>query len=67
MISLSPYAISPSLWAALLVAGSVFALWAAPRRYGWAAAVALSVLASPRLLLYQLSSLVAGTREPDGR
>jgi hypothetical protein len=67
VVSLSPYAISPVLWAVLLLAGSVFAIWAAPRRYGWAAAVTLSVLASPRLLLYQLSSLVAGARDPDDR
>jgi hypothetical protein len=67
VVSLSPYAMSPVLWAVLLVAGTVFAIWAAPRRYGWAAAVTLSVLASPRLLLYQLSSLVAGVREPDDR
>jgi hypothetical protein len=67
VISLSPYAISPWLWAALLVAGLAVALWAAPRRYGWAVAVAVSVLASPRLLLYQLSSLIAGTREPGDR
>lgn len=65
VVSLSPYAISPWLWAVLLVAGGALALWAAPRRWGWAAAVTLSVLASPRLLLYQISSLVAATREPD--
>lgn len=65
--SLSPYAISPWLWAALVAAGLVAALRAAPRRSGWAAAVALSVLVSPRLLLYQLSSLIAATREPDDR
>ena len=45
----------------------VLAIWSAPRRYGWAVAVTLSVLASPRLLLYQLSSLVAGVRDPDDR
>ncbi len=65
VVSLSPYAVSPWLWAVLVVAGGALALWAAPRRWGWAAAVALSVLASPRLLLYQISSLVAATREPD--
>jgi Glycosyltransferase family 87 len=67
VISLSPFAVSPWLWAALLVAGTAFAVWAAPRRHGWAAAVALATLASPRLLLYQLSSLVAGVRDPDDR
>jgi len=67
VISLSPYAISPLLWAAMVVALVVLAIWAAPRRHGWAVAVTLSVLASPRLLLYQLSSLVAGVRDPDDR
>jgi len=67
VVSLSPYAISPVLWAVLFVGGTVFALWLAPGRFGWAAAVTLSVLASPRLLLYQLSSLVAAARDPDDR
>ena len=67
VISLSPYAISPVLWAVLVAAGFAFALCVSPRRHGWAAAVALATLASPRLLLYQLSSLVAGLRDPDDR
>jgi alpha-1,2-mannosyltransferase len=65
VVSLSPYAVAPWLWAVMVVAGGAVALWAAPRRWGWAAAVALAVLASPRLLLYQISSLVAATRAPD--
>jgi alpha-1,2-mannosyltransferase len=67
VISLSPYAISPLLWAAMVLGLVVLAVWSAPRGYGWAVAVTLSVLASPRLLLYQLSSLVAGVRDPDDR
>ena len=67
VVSLSPYAVSPWLWAALLAAGLAVAWWAAPRPYGWAVAVAVAVLASPRLLLYQISSLIAGTRDPDDR
>ncbi|HEV7810393.1 MAG TPA: hypothetical protein VGO64_07325, partial [Candidatus Limnocylindrales bacterium] len=67
VVSLSPYALAPWLWAVLVVVGVALALWAAPRRWGWAAAVALSVLTSPRLLLYQISSLVAATREPEER
>ncbi|HEV7810298.1 MAG TPA: glycosyltransferase 87 family protein [Candidatus Limnocylindrales bacterium] len=67
VVSLSPYAVAPWLWAVLVVVGVALALWAAPRRWGWAAAVALSVLASPRLLLYQISSLVAATRQPEER
>jgi hypothetical protein len=60
----SLYAISPWLWAAAVVAGIVVAWRLAPTRWGWPAAVALSVLATPRLLIYQLSTLVAGLREP---
>lgn len=60
----SPYAISPALWAALLVIGTIAAWRLAPTRWGWAAAVALSVLATPRLLLYQLMTLLAALREP---
>lgn len=60
----SPYAISPVLWAALLVLGTVAAWRLAPTRWGWAAAVALSVLATPRLILYQLMTLLAGLRAP---
>jgi hypothetical protein len=67
VVSLSPYAVSPWLWAALLAAGLAVAWWAAPRPYGWAVALAVAVLASPRLLLYQISSLIAGTRDPDDR
>ncbi len=63
--TLSPYAISPILWAVFVVAGGLVALRLAPTRYGWAAAVTLSVLATPRLLAYQLSSLFAVVRPVD--
>ncbi len=65
--NLSPYAVSPVLWAALLVAGLLLTLRLAPTRWGWAAAVALSVLATPRLLGYMLMTLLAVLRDPDGR
>jgi hypothetical protein len=65
--SVSPFVISPILWLVLVVAGVVAALRWAPTRAGWAIAVAVSVLASPRLLVYQLTSLLAGLREPRGR
>lgn len=64
VINLSPYAVSPVLWAALLVAGAVVAFALAPTRYGWAAAVTLSVLSPPRLLSYMLSSLLAAFGGP---
>jgi hypothetical protein len=60
----SPYVISPVLWAALVVVGTVAAFRLGPTRWGWPAAVALAVLATPRLLLYQLMTLLAALREP---
>lgn len=61
----SLYAASPALWAAAVGLGAVAAWRLAPTRFGWPAAVALSVFATPRLLIYQLSTLVAGLREPN--
>jgi len=63
--NLSLYGLSPILWLAFvaLLAGLAFRF--APTRAGWALAVALSVLASPRLLMYQLSTLQATVRGPD--
>jgi hypothetical protein len=61
----SIYAFSPVLWAIAVVVGVIFAWRLAPTRWGWPAAVALSVFATPRLLIYQLSTLVAALREPD--
>jgi hypothetical protein len=63
--SLSPFAISPVLWAALLVVGIVLALRLAPTRWGWAAAVTLSVLAPPRLLSYMLMTFLAALRREE--
>lgn len=70
VVNLSPYAVSPVLWAALAVAGFVLAWRLAPTRWGWAAGVAVSVMVTPRLLAYQLSSLLAalgGTNEAGKR
>jgi hypothetical protein len=61
----SLYGFSPLLWGVAVTVGVVVAWRLARTRYGWAAAVALSVLATPRLLIYQLSTLAAGVREPD--
>jgi hypothetical protein len=60
----SLYAISPWLWAAFVVGLLALALRYAPTRVGWPLAVAASVLVSPRLLMYQLSTLQAGVRSP---
>ena len=65
--NISPYAISPILWAVLVIGGVIAAVRLGPGRWGWAAAVVLSVFASPRLLVYQLMTLVAATRSPDER
>jgi hypothetical protein len=63
--NLSPYVVSPLLWAALVVAGTLLVLRLAPGRWGWAAAVALSVLATPRLLVYMLMTLLAALGRDD--
>jgi hypothetical protein len=63
--NVGPFAISPWMWAISLAVVAVIAFRAAPTRWGWPAAVVLSVLANPRLLVYQLSSLIAGLRESD--
>jgi hypothetical protein len=62
--NISPYAVSPLLWTVLVGTGAVTALGLAPKRWGWAAAVALSVLATPRLLVYMLMTLLAVLRPP---
>ena len=63
--NLSPYSVSPALWAVLSATGAVAAVLLAPSRWGWPAAVALATLTSPRLLVYMLTGLLAGLREPD--
>ena len=55
----SPYAASPAVWAILVAAGVGATLVLARSRAGWPAAVALSTLATPRLLTYVLMSLLA--------
>lgn len=60
--NLSPYALSPALWAILAIGGGLAALRLAPTKAGWAAAVALSVLVSPRLLYYAFMTLLASLR-----
>jgi hypothetical protein len=61
----SPYAISPAVWLAFVAVGTLVAYRLAPTRYGWAAAVVVSVVSTPRLLLYQLMTLLAALRAPD--
>jgi len=63
----SPYAVSPLLWGALVLAGVVVVLRLAPTRWGWAAAVILSVVGTPRLLIYMFMTFLAVLGGPDGR
>jgi len=63
--NVSPFALSPIIWAVLAIAGLGVTLWLGRTRWGWAAAVALSVLASPRLFIYMLMTLLACLRRPD--
>jgi Glycosyltransferase family 87 len=63
----SLYAISPVVWAVFVVGLLALAVRLAPTRAGWALAVAASVLISPRLLLYQISTLQAAVRAPTVR
>jgi hypothetical protein len=63
--NLSPYGISPILWAVLVVAGALLTIRLAPSKWGWGAAVVFSVLAMPRLFSYQFMTFLAGLRRPD--
>ena len=63
VVNLSPYAVHPALWAVLAAAGMLVVLRLAASRWGWPAAVAYAVLVSPRLLAYQLSTLLAAFGE----
>ena len=62
--NVSPYAVSPVLWVVVVAVGIAVAWKLAPTRWGWAAAVILSVVANPRLLIYQFSTLHAAVRDP---
>lgn len=62
--NLSPYAVSPWLWAIAVACGVLLAWRLASTRWGWAAAVVLSVGVTPRLLGYQLSTVLAALAGP---
>jgi alpha-1,2-mannosyltransferase len=64
----SPYVVSPLLWGALFAIGVAIVLRLARTRWGWAAAVLLSVVGNPRLLTYQFMTLLAALNpQPGGR
>jgi hypothetical protein len=60
----SLYAIHPLLWVALVLGLVGAALWQARRPAGWPLAVVLAVFVYPRLLVYQLLSLLAAFGGP---
>jgi hypothetical protein len=66
MADLAGGTLLPVQWVevAFVMMGGLVALRLAPTRWGWAAAVALSVLATPRLLSYMFMTFIAAVREP---
>jgi hypothetical protein len=63
--NISPYVwASPVAWAAIVLVGALVTVALARTRWGWPAAVALGTLASPRLLVYMLTGLLAALKEP---
>ncbi len=64
VLNVSPYVVSPLLWAAMAVTLAVVAWPLVRTRFGWAAALVLAVVTYPRLLVYLLSSLLAALGGP---
>jgi hypothetical protein len=62
--NLSPFAIHPLLWAGMVAVLLYLAVTRAKTRWGWPLAVALAVLVYPRLLAYQLMTLLAAFGGP---
>ncbi len=60
----SPFAVSPELWTVFALVLAALAYRASRGRWGWPLAVALAVLAYPRLLVYQLWGLMGAFGEP---
>jgi hypothetical protein len=67
MTNLSPYVVSPLLWAGFVLVMTLAALWRAHTPAGWPLAVALATFAPPRLPFYLLMLLLAAVRSPDDR
>lgn len=63
--NISPFAVHPLLWVVLLGVLVALLVRYGRTRWGWPLAVALAVLAYPRLLVYQLMSLLAAFGGPD--
>ena len=63
----SLYAVHPLAWGVALLAIAVLAVLTARSKAGWPLAVVLVVAAAPRLLVYQLITLLAGFGGPRAR
>lgn len=63
--SISPFVVHPLLWVAMVVALAVLAIRFGRTPYGWPLAVVLGVFAYPRLLVYQLMSLLGALGGPE--
>jgi hypothetical protein len=63
--NISPFAwASPLAWSAIVLVGALVTVALARTKWGWAAAVTFATLASPRLLVYMLTGLLAAVRQP---
>lgn len=62
--NVSLWVIHPALWLVGAVAAGFAALRLAGTRWGWFAAVGFTVIANPRLLVYQLTPLLGGLAGP---
>ena len=62
--NVSLWVIHPALWLVGAVVAGVASLRLAGTRWGWFAAVVFTVMANPRLLVYQLTALLAGLSGP---
>ena len=62
--NVSLWVIHPALWLVGAAVAGVASLRLAGTRWGWLAAVVFTVMANPRLLVYQLTSLLAGLSGP---
>ncbi|MBI3750682.1 MAG: hypothetical protein HY263_03355 [Chloroflexi bacterium] len=65
LLSASPLAVAPLMWALVVGLGIIAALVSAKSRWGWLAAVTLASLAALPLLFFRLTGLLAAVREPE--
>ena len=63
--NVSLWVIHPAVWLVGAMVAGLAALRLAGTRWGWLAAVVFTVMTNPRLLVYQLTALLAGLSGPD--